>query len=565
MRRFLIGLLACIGGLALVVAVVVAIVVARFIAHVPELPGRMLLTADWREGLSESSVAPSVLNLELRARPTITDIVLALDAAAADPRVGGLLVQLAETSNGFGATQELRDAVKRFRASGKFAIAYADSFGELSSGNEGYYLATAFDEIDLQAVGLVGLTGLAAQVPLAHDLLTSLGIDVEVQRRAEYKTAMETLTDSQLTGPNREQLDALLDTLNGQLVSGIAEGRRLAPEQVRDLIDRGPFSSDEARSVMLVDALRYGDETTYTSLHRLGDGTRVVDLADYAAQRPVPKDPAATVALVRAAGMITRGEGSLVDGIAADELAGVLRDIADDRQLQAVVLRLDSGGGSAVASETIRHAVELVQASGKPVIVSMSSTAASGAYWIALAADHIVAQPGTLTGSIGVVAGKPVLAEAWRKLGLHWAELVRGDHADIWSINKPYSPDAKARVDNLVGWLYDRFTTLVAEGRDISPERAREIAKGRVWAGATALDLGLVDELGGLDEALAAVRRLLQLAPEAPLDIRIRPEEKYPAQRLLNLLRSRVGSLSALLGAGWPPMGTAVSLPVTIH
>jgi protease-4 len=206
-----------------------------------------------------------------------------------------------------------------------------------------------------------------------------------------------------------------------------------------------------------------------------------------------------------------------------------------------------------------------VQASGKPVIVSMSSTAASGAYWIASAADHIVAQPGTLTGSIGVVAGKPVLAEAWRKLGLTWAELVRGDHADIWSVNKPYSPEASARVDDLVGWLYDRFTDLVAEGRKLSPERAREIAKGRVWAGATALELGLVDELGGLDEALAAVRLSLQLAPEAPLDIQIRPEEEFPAQRLLNLLRSGVGSLSALLGAGWPPMGTAVSLPVTIR
>lgn len=566
MRRFLIGVLACIGGLALLVAVVVAILVSRYISHETELPGRILLTADWRERLSESAAVPSILDLELHPRPTITDIVLALDAAAADPRVRGLLVRLAETSNGFGATQELRDAVKRFRASGKFAIAYADSFGELSSGNEGYYLATAFDEIDLQAVGLVGLTGLALQVPLAHELLASLGIDFEVLRRAEYKTAMETLTDSRLSGPNREQLEALLDTLNGQLVSGIAEGRKLATAQVRDLIDRGPLSSDEARAAMLVDALRYADETTETSISRLGHDAAAVDLRDYAAQRPEPSAPAASVALVRAAGLIVRGEGSLVDGIAADELAGVLGDIADDRHLQAVVLRLDSGGGSAVASETIRHAVQRVQASGKPVIVSMGSTAASGAYWIALAADHIVAQPGTLTGSIGVVAGKPVLAEAWRKLGLNWAELAAGDHADIWSINKPYSPSAKARVDDLVGWLYERFTSLVAESRKLSPEQAREIARGRVWAGATALELGLVDELGGLEEALAAVRRSLRLAPEAPLDIQVRPEQEFPARRLLNLLRARIGSLGTLLDALWMPTGTAVlSLPVGIR
>ena len=268
---------------------------------------------------------------------------------------------------------------------------------------------------------------------------------------------------------------------------------------------------------------------------------------------------------MRAAGMITRGGGSLVDGIAADELAGVLDDIADDKRWRAVVLRLDSGGGSAVASETIRHAVQHLRHSGKPVVVSMGSTAASGAYWIALAADRIVAQPGTLTGSIGVVAGKPDLSGAWRKLGVNWAEITRGGNADIWSLNKPYSADGRARVDDLVGWLYDRFTSLVAEGRGLTPERAQEIAKGRVWAGATALELGLVDELGGLDVALAAVRRSLQLPPDARLDVQVRPEAEDPALRVLNLLRSRVGSLGTLLGAVWPAAGTAASLPLTVR
>ena len=565
MRRFLIGFLAVIGGIALLLVIVTGVGIAWFVNHPTGLPGRMLLTADWREGLGEGGAEPSLLNLELRPRPTITDIVLTLDAAAADPRVGGLLVRLAETANGLGATQELRAAVKRFRASGKFAIASADSFGELSSGNEGYYLATAFDEIDLQPVGLVGLTGLAVQVPLARDLLASLGIGFEVFRRAEFKTAMETLTDSQLPAPSREQLDALLDTLSGQLVAGIAEGRKLDPAEVRRLIDHGPYSADEARAAMLVDALRYADETAYTSLHRLGSTARAVDLADYAAQRPAHAEPAGSVALVRAAGIITRGDGSLVDGIAADELAGVLDGIADEKRWQAVVLRLDLGGGSAVASETIRHAVQHLRQSGKPVVVSMGSTAASGAYWIALAADRIVAQPGTLTGSIGVVAGKPDLSGAWGKLGVNWTEITRGGNADIWSINKPYTADGRARVDDLVGWLYDRFTSLVAEGRGLTPERAQEVAKGRVWAGATALELGLVDELGGLDVALAAVRRSLQLPPDAPLDVQVRPEAEDPALRLLNLLRSRVGSLGALLGVVWSGSGTAASLPLTVR
>lgn len=566
MRRFLIGLLASIGAVTLVVVVLAVVGLTRYVGYAPALPERMLLTADWREGLAERGTATGLLDFALHPKPTITDIVMALDAAAADPRVGGLVVRLAETTNGLGATQELRDAIKRFRASRKFAIATADSFGELSSGNEGYYLATAFDEIDLQPGGLVGLTGLSAQVPLARDLLASLGIDFEVVRRAEFKTAMETLTDSQLTEPNREQLDALLDTLNGQLVDGIAEGRRMAPAAVQQLIDQGPFSSDEARAARLVDALRYPDEATRTSLARLGHHAVAVDLADYVAQRPEPHVPVAAVALVRAAGMIHRGEGSPVDGIAADELAGVLAGIAKDKHVHAVILRLDSGGGSAVASETIRHAVQQVRAAGKPVVVSMGSTAASGAYWIAVAADRIVAQPGTLTGSIGVIAGKPVLADTWRKLGVNWAEISRGDNAEIWSINKPYSEASKARVDQLVGWLYDRFTSLVAEGRKLAPARVQEIARGRVWAGATALELGLVDKLGGFDEAAAAVREALELPPDAPLDIEIRPEERYPAERLLDLLGASLGSLSTLLGTAWPALdGTAVSMPLTIR
>ena len=270
MRRFLIGLLASIGGFVVLLAAGAALVAWLFLPRATSMPSRILLTADWRDEISEAVGRPDLLSLDFRPRPSVTDIVLALDAAAADPRVAGLRVELADTANGLGATQELRAAVTRFRAAGKYAIAYAETFGELSSGNEGYYLATAFDEIELQRVGLVGLTGLGAQVPLARELLASLGIDFEVLRRAEYKTALESLTDSQITGPNREQLEALLDTLNGQFVSGIAEGRKLPQEEVRKLIDRGPFSSEEALATRLVDATRYRADSMKLALRRAG-------------------------------------------------------------------------------------------------------------------------------------------------------------------------------------------------------------------------------------------------------------------------------------------------------
>jgi protease IV len=230
------------------------------------------------------------------------------------------------------------------------------------------------------------------------------------------------------------------------------------------------------------------------------------------------------------------------------------------------VLRIDSGGGSAVASETIREALQDVRAHGKPVVVSMSNTAASGGYWIAMAADRIVAQPGTLTGSIGVVAGKPVLAEAWRKLGVNWAEITRGANAGIWTVNEPYSAEARARVDALVGWLYDRFTRLVSDARLMPQQRVQELAKGRVWAGAAAAQLGLVDELGGLDESLAAVRRVLKLPADTQLSVEPRPLDHNPAHQLLRLLRPLAGSIELALGLGHGlGAGTAMSLPVEVR
>ena len=566
MRRFLIGLLATIGGLALLVILAGGVVVWRFMAQVEALPDRILLTADWRSSLSETAGAPDLLALELRPPPTVTDTVMALDAAAGDPRVAGILVRLAETEHGLAVAQELRDAVRRFRAGGKYAIAYADTFGELGSGNEGYYLATAFDEIELQQIGLVGLTGIAAQVPFARDLLASLGVRFEVLRRAEYKSALDSLTDSQLSAPNREQLEALLDTLSAQLVSGIAEGRKLAPEEVRRLIDQGPFTGEAALAAGLIDFVRYQDESLKLALRRAGADAATVPLEVYANSVAVPAQPAAGVALIRASGLIRRGSGPLGSEIAADELAETLRDIAEDPGLAALLLRINSGGGSAVASETIRRALLEVRAAGKPVIVSMSNTAASGGYWIAAGADRIIAQPATLTGSIGVLAGKPVLEEAWRKLGVNWAEVTRGANADIWSINKPYSAEAQARVDALVGWLYDRFTKLVSDARDMPPDRVRELARGRVWAGEAAAALGLVDELGGFDVALAAVRKSLQLPPDAPLDIAVRPVEDNPLRLFLRSLSPIGARLGAILGFLVEPYaGTAASLPVTIR
>jgi protease-4 len=562
-RRILVGLLAIIGAFVVVAALAGGFFLWRMTQERYELPGRILLTADWRSSLSETAGPPDLLDLQFRPAPTVTDIVLALDAAAKDARVAGLLVRLAETEHGFAVAQELRQAVLRFRAAGKFAIVEADTFGELASGNEGYYIASAFDSIELQPGSLVGLTGIAIQVPLARDLLASLGIRMEVLRRAEYKSALESLTDSQLSGHNREQLEALLDMLSVQLARGIGEQRDMSQLDVQQLIDRGPLTADEARAAGLVDELRYRDESAKAAMERAGTGTAMVSLEDYLAVGGTGGTVSARVALIRASGLIRRGDGALGSEIAADELAATLEDVADDPAVNAVILRLDSGGGSAVASETIRRALLEVRAAGKPVIVSMGNTAASGAYWLAMGADWIVAQPATLTGSIGVIAGKPVLEEAWRRLGVNWAEISRGANAGEWSINRPFSDATRARVDALVGWLYDRFTGLVAEARDLPTERVGQIARGRVWAGEMALRLGLVDQLGGVDEALAAVRHSLSLPPDAALAIVTRPVERNPLRAFLRSLSPLAAQVMALLGL--PQAGTALAPAVLLR
>jgi protease IV len=547
MGRFLVGLLATVGALAIVAVGGAAALVWYHLPAAPDLPDRFVLTADWQGGLAEGEGAPDLLGLELAPPPTVSEVVLALDAAAADPRAAGLVVRLDDTRHGFAAAQELRDAVGRWRAAGKFALAHADSFGELSSGNEGYYLASAFEEIHLQPVGLVGLTGLIAQVPLARDLLASLGVELEVGRREEFKTALDSFTESQLTAPNRAMLDAILDVLQRQLARGIAEGRRLDPEEVLRLIDRGPFTDSEALAAGLVDRLAHLDETLAAAKRRAGPGAGAVDLADYASVA-LGEAEGTRVALVRAAGMIRRGTSGIGTEIAADDLAEALVEAADDDQVRAVLLRVDSGGGSAVASETIARGVRRVRDAGKPVVVSMGNAAASGGYWIAMDASRIVAQPATLTGSIGVVAGKPVLAEVWDKLGVNWAEIGRGDNASIWSVNLPYSAQGRARVEAILDQLYGSFKAGVARGRGMPAEKVDMIAKGRVWTGETARELGLVDELGGLGEAQAALRRELGLPAEAPLAVELWPRSSNPVLALLRRFGSQAAAVSRVVG-----------------
>lgn len=539
MRRFVVGFLATVGVLSIVLVaglVIGGFWLSRSFGKLPELPERMALTLDLRHSLPETSSLDPLATLAGEPVLNVAELVQALERAATDPRVAGLLARLDATDHGLAVAQELRAAVHRLGQSGRFTTAWADSFGELGPGNEGYYIATAFQEIALQPVGMLGLTGLAAEVPFIRPLLDRLGIEPAIVRRAEYKTALDSAVETGLTPAHREMLNDMLDRLYDELVRGIAAGRDLAAEAVERLIDAGPLSAEDALAGGLVDRLAYNDEVEALIRSRAGEGAELVELSTYARGLSEPEGEASAVAaLIIGEGAIQRGSTGFETAIGADDLAAALAEAREDGGIDVVVLRLDTGGGSAVASETIGREVRLLHDAGKPVIVSMGNAAASGGYWIAMGASHIVAQPATLTGSIGVLAGKPVLAEAWDQLGVNWAVIERGRNAGFLSINRPFDALGQARLEASVDAMYERFKAGVAAGRGLSPETVESVARGRVWLGQQALELGLVDELGGLVEARAAAGRLLDLPPEATIELRRYPPPPSTLERLRGL------------------------------
>ncbi|HET6521868.1 MAG TPA: signal peptide peptidase SppA [Geminicoccaceae bacterium] len=550
MRRFLVGFLAVVGALGLLL-VAGAVAAAVYLARAqPEMPERVVLTLDLRDAPSEVASADPLARIGLRHRLSQSEILLTLNRAARDPRVAGLYARLDGDGPGLAQIQELRDAVAALREQGKFALAFADSFGELGPGTSGYYLATAFDEVHLQPLGFLGLIGLRIETPLARELLDELGVAFDLETRGEYKSLAETFTRSDLSPAHREMLESLADDVAAQLARGIAAGRGKGEAEVRALIDDGPYVADEALANGLVDALSYRDDVADAALARAGAGATLLSLADYADRlEPEEAEPGATVALVYGAGRIVRGDGDGAPPIGgllmgADTVADALRGAIDDPGIEAILLRIDSGGGSAVASEAIGRQVRRAVAAGKPVVVSMGNAAASGGYWIAMGASHIVAAPATLTGSIGVVAGKPVLDRLWDRLGVSWGTVQRGANASMFSLNEPYDPAGRARLQAFLDATYGAFVAGVAEGRDMPEAAVHEIARGRVWTGERALELGLVDELGGLPRAVEVTREILGLDPDAPLALRVFPPPRGPFEQLLDLLPPRFGAVA---------------------
>lgn len=468
--------------------------------------------------------------------PTLVrDITRAIDLARRDARVDGLMAVIKPYSMGLGKVQEIRDSVIAFRAAGKWAKVYLDTAGEFSGGNSPYYLATAFDEIWLSPPGDVNLYGLFGVTTFLRGTLDKLGVYPEFDSIGKYKNAKDIYTEKKMTEAHREATMMYLKDWYDQIVAGIADRRKLEFTRVDALVNEGPFTGDEALEKGLVDHLGYHDEYEEAIKQAAGGHLNTTSFGEYLESRG-GRSGRSRIAVITGMGVIITGKSSMSPFtgpiMGSETVVAALREARKDRGIKAIVLRVDSPGGSAIASDLMWRETQLARKE-KPVIISMSDVAASGGYYIAAGATKIVAHPATITGSIGVVAGKMVTTDLYEWIGLNREATQIGRHSGYYSDTQKYSEEEKAIYWKFMNKIYEKFTGLVATGRGMTREAVDKIGQGHVWSGTRAKDLGLVDELGGMSKAIEIAKKEAGIPEDEEVRLVYLPQKKSVIQNLL--------------------------------
>jgi len=517
-HRYFIG-----AGCLLIVfgAVIFALLVRGLSA--PSLPREMVLSLRLAGPIAEVTAEDPLSELMGDSATSLRKLREALVRAAEDDRVQGVRLRVDSIGGGFATAQEIRSLITRVGAAGKWTAAYMDTAGEFSSGNLVYYVASACDEVVINPQGDLNLIGLSAASPFIRGTLDKLDIRAEIPGRGDYKTARFMYTQTDFTPAHREMTGWLLDSIMSQLVQDIADSRGLQTEEVRSLVDQAPFIGEKSVEVGLVD--RMEDWTSFVDgLEEEHGKAKAVTVRSYL-KRGSKAKRGPKIAVVTAVGMIMRGTSGesfnpLFGGpvMGSDTISKAFRNVRKTKGIEAVVFRVDSPGGSAVASEIIRQ--EMVRTAEKiPVVVSMSNVAASGGYWISCGAQRIVADPGTLTGSIGVYGGHMNTLGLYNKLGVTFGRLDRGANANIYGELEDWTDEQRAVIDRMLDRIYDDFVERVAAARGMAPEAVDAIGRGRVFTGVQGWENGLVDVVGGFDQALVEAKKLADIAADAEVQL----------------------------------------------
>jgi protease-4 len=561
-------------GLAKVVvfvAIVALLLMAVGLFTGDGLSRNMVLTLDLRKSMEDASQS-SLLGLA-GARLSVMDVVMGLDWAAKDSRVKGVFLRVGSGDLPVAQGEEIRDALKRFRASGKFVVAHSQSF--YSDGLGDYLAASGSDAIWMQPVSTFFPAGAATNTIFLKGLFDKVHAEPQFVQRYEYKNAANQFTETDYTPAHREATTRVLQSWYDSATAEAAADRKMDKAAFAAILDASPLDADQVKAKGLITNIGYDDDASKSALTRAGSGAKLVDFADFfRAKRPSQSSlNRPQIAFVHAAGDIVEGADTgspLTMGSTAsvngDRFARAIRSAAANSAIKAIVVRIDSPGGSAIASDQILDAFKKAHAAGKPIVVSMGSVAASGGYYIAMAADKIVAEPGTLTGSIGVLWGKFAIAKTLEMAGIEGRDIGIGKNALFLSTLEPWTPDQLAAVNAQADEVYADFTQKVATGRKMPLAQVQQVARGRVWTGADAKDRGLVDELGGFWTAVADAKKLAKIDDNT--DVRFRD---YPATPGLwgaftNYFQSSLATMEMLRGLGvLMQSGTVKSLLTAVN
>jgi len=490
-----------------------------------------VLTFELSGDLAEEGGEHRVFGFLRRRTSDYLDTVTLLRWARDDARLAGVLIRLDDLQASWARLQGLRRSLERLRAAGKTVWVHLERAGVRE-----YYLASAADRVSLTPAATLDVTGLSSEAVFLFDALRKLGVEADVVQMGRYKSAGEIFTRPDMSPPHREMLESLVDDLFGQLVDAVGGGRHLEAAAVRDLLGRGPFVPSEACEARLVDEIAYADEVEQRLVAASGGAATIArDAYTSRRGREVRLDALrrgrATFALLHVGGTVKPGdsipgpEGARATGAAT--IAAALEQVRTRADIRALIVRIASPGGSVLGSDLIWREVVRTRAM-KPVIASCGDVAASGGYYVALAGTPLLAEAGTITGSIGVLAGKASLRGLYERLGVNKELVTRGRNAALYSDYAPLDDEGRERIHAQADAFYRDFLAKVAAARGLSEAATAAVAEGRVWTGRQALERGLVDELGGIEEAFAAAKRAAGIAADEPVMV-----ERFPKPRRL--------------------------------